>query len=264
MTPRTVKEIVASPRLEPLAWWLAEAMEVMQADGRPKDADSLVIFTAQHRVRLNKLIRVFVGPCAPPVLPIVKDATLRPPPIRLINGLPPFEAVEPLLTRPLGSPVSFLETLPSLDDLKLTRPILGETAVPTPLDRLPPEERRQVCAFGHLITVALFADSQPTRIERGGPRDLNDPVDAVGVERIRDADRTKARVKGVGRIREVDARKVHAKGVCGKLIGQMIQLYGRLRFKAARILTELATGVALTEREARDLVPGCKVKTQSA
>ena len=250
-----MKEIVASPWLEPRGWWLAEAMEVMQNYGRPKDVDSLAIFTAQHRMRLNKLIRVFVGPRAPPVLPIVKDATLRPPPIRLINGLPPFEAVERLLTRPLGSPVSFLETLPSLDDLRLARPIFDEARILTPLDRLPPEERRQVCAFGHLITAALFADSQPTRIERGGPRDLNDPGDAVGVERIRDADRTKTRVKGVGRIRDVDERKIHAKGVCGKLIGQMIQLYGQSRFKAARILTELATGVALTEREARDLVP---------
>jgi hypothetical protein len=255
MTRPKSKEITPSPYLEPLAWWLGEAMEAYQSSRLPKEADGLAIFAGLHRLTINKLIRRFVGPSAPPVLPIVKDATLRPPAVVLINGLPPIEAVEPLLTRPLGSPVSWLETLPSLDDLKLTRPIFGEAKLMTPLDKLPPEERRQVCAFGLLIALAWFAANQPTRIERAGPSDLNDPGDVVGVERIRDADNTKVRIKGAGRIRDVDERKIHAKGVCAKLIGQMIQLYGQSRFKAAGVLAELATGVALSQSEARDLVP---------
>ena len=102
--------------LEPLAWRLAETMEIAQSDGRPKDADTLALNSLLHHVEIGRLMRQLTARDAPAALPIAD--TLRPPQVGLINGLPPFEAVAPLLDRPLGSPVSFLETLPGTDALK--------------------------------------------------------------------------------------------------------------------------------------------------
>ena len=101
--------------LDPLAWRLAETMEIAQSDGRPKDADTLTLFSLLHHVEIGRLMR---QQQRAPRSPHCRSPTmLRPPQVGLINGLPPFEAVAPLLDRPLGSPVSFLETLPGTDAL---------------------------------------------------------------------------------------------------------------------------------------------------
>lgn len=184
--------------LEPLAWRLAETMEIAQSDGRPKDANTLALNTLLHHVEIGMLMRRLTARGAPAALPIAD--TLRPPPL-LIAGLM------------------------------------------TPLDRLPADKRRQINAAAHLIETALFAAGQPTRIERGGPYDLNDPGDVVGVERVRTA-------KGAR-----DEREVHAKGVCGKLIGATIEIYGTPRIKIARTLARLVTGVTLTVDEVKALCP---------
>ena len=194
--------------LEPLAWRLAETMEIEQSDGRPKDADTLARFSLLHHVEIGKFMRLLTARGAP--APLAVADTLRPPQVGPI-----------------------------------------EVQILTPLDRLPTEKRRQINAAAHLIETALFAASKPTRIERGGPHDLNDPGDVVGVERVRV--RTD---KGIRDDREAHAKKVHAKGVAGKILGATIELYGAPRIKIARTLARLVTGEkTLTVEEVKALCP---------
>ena len=225
--------------LEPLAWRLAETMEIAQSDGRPKDADTLALNSLLHHVEIGRLMRQLTARNAPAALPIAD--TLRPPQVGLINGLPPFEAVASLLDRPLGSPVSFLETLPGTDALT---PVIDRMR--PPLDRLPTEKRRQINAAAHLIETALIAARWPTQIVVGGPHDLNDAGDVVGVERVRHVEAW--RRKGVDY-----ARLLHAKGVCGKLIGATNVLFSKPRVMVACTLTKMVTGVPLSFAEVRKL-----------
>lgn len=79
----------------------------------------------------------------------------------------------------------FLWPVTPLADAYMLPPVAGH---PTPLEALPLEERRQVIALGNLLLVAWWAARQPTRIEAGGPRDLDHPGDVVGVGLVRGAD----------------------------------------------------------------------------
>jgi hypothetical protein len=148
----------------------------------------------------------------------------------------------------------FLWPVTPLADAYMLPPIAGN---PTPLDALPLEERRQVIAIGNLLFVAWWAARQPTRIEAGGPRDLDHPGDVVGVGRVRGVETAARGFHHHERDRNPVERSqfVLAKGVAGKTLGATVFFYGRPRKKVTRELTRLATGVDLTIDQVYALIP---------
>jgi len=200
-----------------LVWWLDPLAwrlgEAMTDAASRAAADALATFTFRHSQRLVPLLRQLFA----------RDA----------SGTFVWPAVGYMADKMAATPI--------------------EGSLPTPLDHLGDDERWQVLAAASLILVAMTAATWSTRIEAGGPRDLSDPSDIVGVDRIRGASVKRRSAKGTPRGRVDYRRLVWAKGVLGKLLGATEQLYGRPRQLVARRLTELVTGVPLSRDEARAL-----------
>ena len=125
--------------LEPLAWRLAETMEIAQSDGRPKDARHAGAhqFLASRRDRQAHALHADSAQRACRTSPIAD--TLRPPQVGLINGLPPFEAVAPF-DRPPGSPSLCLKRCRASD--ALTWSLTDAAAARQAADREAPPDQR--------------------------------------------------------------------------------------------------------------------------
>jgi hypothetical protein len=126
--------------------------------------------------------------------------------------------------------------------------VIGDYVTPAPaLFSWRPEgtsEKRQEFAFMCLIYRALRTHERTTRIDVVGPRDIFfDTGDVVGVNRV-------IVPSGVDR-----PAFVHAMGVAAKTLATSILLYGKPRVKVVRRLTEIVTGVSLSEGQVRRLIP---------
>ena len=77
-----------------------------------------------------------------------------------------------------------------------------------------------------MIHAAYHAHWHPTRLARGGPRDLTHPGDVVGIERVTIRDEFKA----------------HAVAVAAKTLGVVKAFYGVPRLRLVRSLVLLVTG----------------------
>jgi hypothetical protein len=116
---------------------------------------------------------------------------------------------------------------PSPDRVELLRPVLqAEQRRRAIIDDLPEDKRRQICAAAGVIWVAYHAHKHPTRLERGGPRDLNHPGDSVEI----------------GRTMVHDAVESHALAVAGKTLVAMEAFYGKPRFVLNGSLVRFFTG----------------------
>jgi hypothetical protein len=105
-------------------------------------------------------------------------------------------------------------------------------------------------AFHELISVAIYAHLlRPAQIVVGGPRDLDDPGDVLGVERVRNVE--------AWRRKGLDYPKLaHVKGVAGKVLGVTIKLFGgKPLIGMTQALTRIVTGVSLSRDEVRSHLP---------
>ena len=104
-------------------------------------------------------------------------------------------------------------------------------------------------ALLELINAAVYARLlYPARIIVGGPRNLDDPGDIVGVERVRNVEFW--RKKGLNY-----KKLIHVKGVAGKILGVTITLFGTPLIGVTQALTRMATGVPISRDEVRSLLP---------
>lgn len=124
---------------------------------------------------------------------------------------------------------------------------IGDYVTPAPaLFSWRPEgspEKRQEFAFLALIMRAIKTHERTTRIDVVGTRDIFDSGDVVGVNRV-------IVPSGVDR-----PAFVHAMGVAAKTLATSILLYGKPRVKVVRRLTEIVTGVSLSEGQVRGFIP---------
>jgi hypothetical protein len=104
-------------------------------------------------------------------------------------------------------------------------------------------------ALFELINAAIYSRLlHPAQIMVGGPCNLDDPGDIVGVERVRNVEFW--RKKGL-RYNKL----IHVKGVAGKILGVTITLFGRPLIGVTQTLTRMATGVPISRDEVRSLLP---------
>jgi hypothetical protein len=131
----------------------------------------------------------------------------------------------------------------------------GETIEKSNVERigelasLESEELRQVDAVAFILVSAVmaFADRN-TRIEVGGPRDLNDPGDVVGVDRIGGKSAFK---------HGVDYQWMrHLKGAAGKTIGLFEEIFDGPHLGATAAIFERLSSIRLTPRELRTFIDG--------
>jgi hypothetical protein len=96
--------------------------------------------------------------------------------------------------------------------------------------------------MGVLLQGSIYAFYHPPHLVRGGPWDLSDPGDFVGVERIRT-------VKGTRSPERIDV-----KAIAGKILGTAHELYGMPTIdRVVHTLTEAVTGVKISFKEVTSL-----------
>jgi hypothetical protein len=105
------------------------------------------------------------------------------------------------------------------------------------IDDLSDDKRRQICAAAGVFWVAYHAHKHPTRLERGGPRDLDHFGDIVGITRVRIHDEDKA----------------HALAVAGKVLVAMEAFYGKPRFVLTGSVVKFFTGANVSVEKQLEL-----------
>jgi hypothetical protein len=193
--------------LAPLEEWMREVVFALTSNGRFDDAGTLRLLMRIRGGAIAKLMRDFTRRDAPAPLPSA-DSWRAP------FKRPPLDRVLPLL--------------PALRVERERRAILDDLSV---------DKRRQIYAAGGVIWVAFYAHRHKTRLERGGPRDLNHPGDVVGIERVR--------------IRDV--QKAHALAVGGKTLAAMQEFYGKPRLRLTRSVVKVFTGEEVPVEKLREL-----------
>jgi hypothetical protein len=220
--------------LAPLEEWMREVRFALTSNGRFVEAEDLRLLMRtrdqeidrlRHLARVSnkrfdtaeaqhargdgiaRLMRGFLSPAAPAVLPITDS-------YRAPFKRPPPDRVELLL--------------PALRVEQKRRALL---------DDLPDDKRRRICAAGNVLFTAYHAHRHETRLERGGPHDLNHPGDIVGIKRVRIRDESKA----------------HALAVAGKTLVAMKAFYGRPRYRLTQSVVRFFTGEGVLYEQLREL-----------
>jgi hypothetical protein len=204
--------------IDPLVARLAEAVEKQRTRGDTHSADAIQVLVGARPGELRRsLAQLFA---------VNRDDEFFHPAKEIAHGFwdTPFVI--------LGEPAATLE--------ESTMVRLGVLA------DLSPPRLRQVNGVAHVLVSAVHAVKNPSRIEAGGPRDLNDPSDVVGVRYVASK---RAAERGI-RYQQM----LHLKGAAAKVIGQFEAVFGRPHYVAAATLIELLTGTRLTPRELRTLI----------
>jgi hypothetical protein len=101
------------------------------------------------------------------------------------------------------------------------------------------QELLRLGAAAELMAVAAFAANQDTRLERGGPLNLEDPGEVVGFLRHTD---------------KLVSRRNKALAVGGRIVGAMFGFYSRAFPKIVITLVKSTVGITLTLKEVNALI----------
>lgn len=199
------------PWFEPLKEWVREVRFALTSNGHCDEAEALRLLMRDRGDEIARLMRGFRSGAVPATLPSA-DSWRAPP------KLPPPDL--PLDRAALLLPVLRVE--------------LKRRAI---LNDLLDDKRRHICAAGGVIWTAYHAHQHKTRLERGGPRDLNHVGDIVGIERVTLREESKA----------------HALAVAGKTLVAMKALYGHPRYRLTQSVVKFFTGEDVLYEQLREL-----------
>lgn len=205
--PRKSKNAPPPEWLAPLQEWVREARFALMSNRHFDDAEALRLLMRDRGDEIARLMRGFRSGDVPAALPSA-DASRAP------FKRPPLDRV--------------LLLLPAL------RVELKRRAI---LDDLPDDKRREICAAGEVIWTAYHAHKHGTRLERGGPHDLNHPGDVVGIKRVTIRDEARAQ----------------ALAVAGKTLVAMKALYGCPRYRLTQSVVKFFTGEDVLYEQLREL-----------